>query len=179
MMLGKLPGMLLHPVGQAFHEFAEILEIAAGNADMFAAIAPMASYRVDVAGLENLVRVPVWAFHSSEDRPQSESDAIDRLSAIGGCCHFTEIAGADDNCWDAAFAEHNLLQWLLEQKRDSPCSLIDKTPWSERFISWLAAYWPQLVIGSLLVCGLLLWRRESRGRRQLPTVVADDSPSNT
>ena len=157
----------------------EAWEMAARNPDRFAAVAPIAALKIDRAGIEGLIKVPIWAFQSEGDRPEAQRAAIARLTNAGGCCRLTELPGSGHDAWTAAFREHGLLEWLLAQKRGAGCTLIDTTPWRERVVSWIGNYWPQLLTGTVLVCGVILWWRElgNRGSSELPSVFADDSKS--
>jgi predicted peptidase len=63
---------------------------------------------------------PVWAFHGARDAviPVSESRAMfAALKANGGRVRYTEYPNAAHDVWDAAYADSNLVHWLLQQRR--------------------------------------------------------------
>jgi predicted peptidase len=60
--------------------------------------------------------VPVWAFHGDSDRrvPVEESrNLTNALEKAGGNVRYTEYAGVGHNSWDRAYAEADLIAWLL------------------------------------------------------------------
>lgn len=64
--------------------------------------------------------VPVWAFHGDRDPrvPVSESRKLtEALEAAGGNVRYTEYPGVGHNAWDRAYAEEELIPWLLSQSR--------------------------------------------------------------
>ena len=63
---------------------------------------------------------PVWAFHGSADRsvPVTESQKIvEALRKLGGDVKYTEYEGVGHNSWDKAYAEPELMKWMLSQHR--------------------------------------------------------------
>ena len=62
--------------------------------------------------------VPVWAFHGDQDRsvPVTESRKLtEALETAGGNVRYTEYPGVAHNSWDRAYAEDELIPWLLSQ----------------------------------------------------------------
>jgi len=67
-----------------------------------------------------LPRVPVWMFHGGADDlvpPVHAHQMRDALRARGADLRYTEYAGGNHNAWDAAYAEPDLVPWLLAQHR--------------------------------------------------------------
>jgi predicted peptidase len=65
-------------------------------------------------------RIPAWLFHGAEDTsvPVTESRRIAAaLKQAGGSPRYTEYEGVGHNSWDRAFADPELPQWLLAQRR--------------------------------------------------------------
>jgi predicted peptidase len=65
-------------------------------------------------------RFPIWIFHGDADRtvPVDNSRKMaEALMAAGARVKYTEYPGVDHNSWAPAFADRELLPWLLEQKR--------------------------------------------------------------
>lgn len=82
--------------------------------------APENPYRETATGIG---KVPVWAFHGDMDRsvPVAESrNLTEALKASGGNVRYTEYPGVPHNSWDRAYAESELIPWLLSQKKGAP-----------------------------------------------------------
>jgi predicted peptidase len=78
-----------------------------------AARAPEDPYAETARGIG---KVPVWAFHGAEDPrvPVSESQKLTAaLKAAGAEVRYTEYQGVAHNSWDRAYAEEELIPWLL------------------------------------------------------------------
>ena len=59
---------------------------------------------------------PVWIFHGDQDDsvPVSESRKMAAaMKELGGEVHYTEYPGVGHNSWDTAYAEPELLTWML------------------------------------------------------------------
>ena len=79
--------------------------------------APADPYTETARGIGN---VPVWAFHGDQDRsvPVEESRKLtEALERAGGNVRYTEYPGVPHNSWDRAYAEEELIPWLLSQKK--------------------------------------------------------------
>lgn len=94
-------------------------QLAALYPQAFSAIAPMCgggmSWQVIV-----LEKMSVWAFHGDKDAivPIGNSyDMVDALSRVNANVRFTILHGITHNCWDFAYDETRVLQWLVEQNR--------------------------------------------------------------
>lgn len=64
-------------------------------------------------------KTPVWIFHGDSDTsvPVEESRKMaEALKAEGANYKYTEYPGVGHNSWDKAYAEPELVPWLLEQK---------------------------------------------------------------
>jgi predicted peptidase len=62
---------------------------------------------------------PVWAFHGAADPvvPVTESQKlVEALKKVGGNVRYTEYEGIGHNSWDKAYADQDLMVWLLSQK---------------------------------------------------------------
>jgi predicted peptidase len=70
---------------------------------------------------QRLAPLPQWVFHGDADDiiPVQTSRAMVRaLRAAGGAdVRYTEYAGVKHNSWDRAYAEPELMPWLLRQRR--------------------------------------------------------------
>jgi len=64
--------------------------------------------------------IPAWLFHGALDGtvPVTESrQIVAALKKVGASPRYTEYEGVGHNSWDRAFAEPELAQWLLAQRR--------------------------------------------------------------
>jgi predicted peptidase len=69
---------------------------------------------------QRLAPLPQWVFHGDADDiiPVQTSRAMVRaLRAAGADVRYTEYAGVKHNSWDRAYAEPELMPWLLRQRR--------------------------------------------------------------
>lgn len=70
----------------------------------------------DVA--KKIAKTPVWIFHGGDDHvvsPENSRKLSDALKAAGGNVRYTEYPGVGHNSWDKAYAEPDLMPWLLSQ----------------------------------------------------------------
>lgn len=87
---------------------------------IFAAGAPLASHGRSGSDIAKIAHIPIWTFHSRDDRRSSVKGArqtVALLTGAGGDVFLTEIDSSKHDCWTAAFNEYGLLDWLLAQKR--------------------------------------------------------------
>jgi predicted peptidase len=65
-------------------------------------------------------KTPVWIFHGGADPvvPPDESRRMNEaLKATGGDVKYTEYENVAHNSWDKAYAEPELMKWMLGQRR--------------------------------------------------------------
>jgi len=65
-------------------------------------------------------KTPVWVFHGATDAtvPVEESrQMVEALKAAGGHVRYNEYEGVGHNSWTKAYAEPELMTWMLAQKR--------------------------------------------------------------
>src|SRR5215831_7237466 len=63
-------------------------------------------------------KTPVWVFHGGDDPvvPVTESRRMNEaLKTLGGEVHYTEYPGIGHNSWEKAYAEPELLTWMLSK----------------------------------------------------------------
>lgn len=66
--------------------------------------------------------LPIWLFHGSADMtlPVTESRKMtEALQRLGADVKYTEYEGLPHNSWDRAYAEADLMPWLLAQRRQA------------------------------------------------------------
>lgn len=131
-------------------------QYALRHPDRFAAVAPLAGGQVggDYARLRG---VPVRAFHSTHDLGSSVIGArqnVAELQAAGGHGKLTEIDTVSHDCWTAAFTDHDLLDWLLAQRRGGPI-VMEMRPWYRRLNEVLGDWTMGQAIGQVVVSVLV------------------------
>ena len=92
----------------------------------FAAAVPVcggldrASMATHAQAARRLSKLPQWVFHGDADSviPVEESRAmVSALRAAGAPVRYTEYKDVRHNSWDRAYAEPELMPWLLRQRR--------------------------------------------------------------
>jgi predicted peptidase len=78
-----------------------------------------------VEAAKKVGKTPVWIFHGGDDPlvPVTESRRMhEAMKALGGEVHYTEYPGVDHNSWDKAYAEPELLPWMLAKSTSANSS---------------------------------------------------------
>lgn len=127
--------------------------------ELFAGLVPMASAGLDGPGIENLIGIPIWAFHSALDKPCPPDFVRRTIAAVrsrNGNAYLTEFNSSNHDCWTPAFEDCELLSWMLSQQRGTRMGRAPGAmPFSSR-IRWVvrrvAAYGPARLAGQ---CGLI------------------------
>ena len=66
------------------------------------------------------IDLPIWAFHGVLDETVPVEESIKMISAVnsaGGSCKLTLYEKVAHNCWDYAYKEPSLYEWLLSISR--------------------------------------------------------------
>lgn len=87
--------------------------------EKFAAAVPVCGGGDDMKGAR-LKNLPIWCFHGDKDTvvPVVRSrDMVRVIQSSGGSVKYTEYPGVGHNCWDRAYAEPALYEWLFAQRR--------------------------------------------------------------
>jgi predicted peptidase len=93
--------------------------LAAYQPRRFAALAPICGGGEPFT-TRLFVKTPVWVFHGAQDSvvPLQRSERmVEALEKAGGTVKFTVDPEAGHDSWTDAYANPQLYQWLLEQKR--------------------------------------------------------------
>jgi len=64
--------------------------------------------------------IPVWAFHGAKDDvvdPVLSRDMVAAIRKAGGLPGYTEYPHLNHGCWEAAFSDKLMMQWLFEQHK--------------------------------------------------------------
>jgi predicted peptidase len=101
--------------------------LTAKHPGKFAAVVPV-SGRSPLRGLaedpegeiaRRVGNIPVWVFHGDEDQivgVENSRRIVAALRRLGNNANFTEYAGVGHNSWDSAYAEPELVPWLLSHR---------------------------------------------------------------
>jgi predicted peptidase len=93
--------------------------LAAQKPDRFAAIVPICGTG-DPAMAEVLKDTPIWVFHGARDDAvpiKRSADMVAALNKAGGNVRFTIYPEAAHDAWTETYANPELYQWLLQQRR--------------------------------------------------------------
>jgi predicted peptidase len=93
--------------------------LATFTPDRFAAIAPICGGG-DPRQAKRIAKIPAWVFHGAKDTtvPLERSERmVKALKELGGNVRFTVYPNTGHNSWIEAYANPELFQWLLQQKR--------------------------------------------------------------
>jgi predicted peptidase len=69
-----------------------------------------------------IARLPIWTFHGAKDSVspvENTREMVGNLRALGSPVKYTEYPDLGHESWDRAYAEPELLTWLLAQRRAS------------------------------------------------------------
>ena len=92
--------------------------------DLFAAAIPICGGG-DIRRVRGLRRLPIWAFHGTDDKSVSVACSrrmVESLKLAGNRkVQYTEYEKAAHNVWDSTYANPEVIDWLLRQRRaDKP-----------------------------------------------------------
>lgn len=95
--------------------------------ERFSALVPVCGgLDVGTAGMNHakaarrIASIPQWVFHGDADdiiRVEHSRMMVAELQRAGADVRYTEYPGVSHNSWDRAYAEPELMPWLLGQKR--------------------------------------------------------------
>lgn len=90
--------------------------------EFFSAMAPVCG-----GGLSwrccNLKDMPLRAFHGEKDPLvplRNSEEMVSAVNAAGGHAELTVYPECAHNCWDKAYSQTDVLEWLLAQRRENP-----------------------------------------------------------
>lgn len=96
----------------------------------FAAGVPICGGGDEKTVTPEVAKVPVWAFHSSDDTAVKvirTRNMIAAMKAAGGRPHYFEYFGLGHFSWGQAYAEPELFPWLFSQRLGQPDTFALKT----------------------------------------------------
>ena len=96
-------------------------DIASAHPDKFAA-AVICCGGGDPAKVASKVKnLPIWVFHGEKDGAVNVEQSRKMVQAItdagGSTIKYTEYPGVDHNCWDNAYGDKEMTDWLFVQKK--------------------------------------------------------------
>ncbi len=160
-------------------------DLALQAPERFSAVAPMACGGCSKNDTSRLKDIPIWSFVSlyEENLPvESARQTVAQIVAAGGRAELTGVNSPIHDCWNAAFHDYSLLDWLLYQRRGEvsdypPGTITLKHRW-RRFSEGISAFlgnlelstwhpWQialQLGIPALLIISYLSAKRQRRRR---------------
>ncbi len=116
---GKVDTNRVYAMGSSMGSIG-IWELMAREKDMFTAAILMCGAGIP-SKAENLVNVDIWAFHGTADEtvPVAGTKNMERaISEAGGTkMKATYLEGVDHNCMTPAFAEGDIIGWLISQTK--------------------------------------------------------------
>ncbi len=87
--------------------------------DRFAAAVPICGGG-DETKAEKIAKLPLWAFHGSNDdvvKTHRSRDMIAAMKKAGGNPKYTEVPNVGHFAWGAAYSDPNLITWMFAQSR--------------------------------------------------------------
>ena len=100
-------------------------DLAARHPDWFAAVVPICGGG-QLQTAKQLVDVPIWAFHGTNDRVVAESESrmmIEAIRAAGGHPAYSALPGVRHNSWHIAYGPRGAMDWMFAQQNPTPPSL--------------------------------------------------------
>ena len=94
-------------------------QLAMSLPELFAAMIPICGGGMKW-NAKRLVSLPVWAVHGELDTAVAAEESIrlvDAVNQAGGSAKLTLLKGVGHNAWDYTFANQEMFDWLLQQKR--------------------------------------------------------------
>ncbi|MCA9054248.1 MAG: prolyl oligopeptidase family serine peptidase [Planctomycetaceae bacterium] len=94
-------------------------QLAANFPDRFAAIVPICGGGEKECA-KQIAHIPTWVFHGGNDGAvplRASAEMVKALEAAGGHPKFTIYPVADHDSWTETYANPELYEWLLQQKR--------------------------------------------------------------
>ena len=108
----------IYVTGQSMGGFGT-WSLAAHAPDCFAAIVPICGGG-DPTKAKEIAHIPVWVFHGGKDPTvplKMSQRMVDALKKCGGNVKFTIYPDAGHDAWTQTYANPQLYEWLLQQKR--------------------------------------------------------------
>lgn len=96
--------------------------IATKHPEMFAAVVPCCGGGDPEKMATALANLPIWVFHGSSDGAVNVEQSRKMVKAIKDAgssqIKYTEYEGVDHNCWDRAYGDKEMTDWLFAQTKE-------------------------------------------------------------
>jgi predicted peptidase len=99
---------------------AGTVHLVAAHPERFAGLVPICGPWTWYYANAAMARLPLWVFHGSADQVVSVADSrrlVARVRELGGAPRYTEYPGVGHDAWTPAYADPEVLDWLLAQRR--------------------------------------------------------------
>lgn len=111
--------------------FAAIVPICgSGDALGWSGIRSYTQLDIPKAKIEQLVGVPVWAFHGESDAVvaiEEQRQTLETFRALGGEAEFTTYPGVGHDSWTTTYNNKDVYDWLLShQKKQAAANMAEK-----------------------------------------------------
>jgi predicted peptidase len=86
----------------------------------FAALVPMGSSASCFNEAPNLVDMPIRSYHNNGDpfaMMWNDEIMVEKIRSLGGKAEMFKTNGPGHDCWEIAYGETDLFQWLMQQRR--------------------------------------------------------------
>lgn len=99
------------------------LRMVARYPHTYSSVAPTGAGGLPAGALtDGLLSIPIWAFHSRDDKYVLKDGivrTINKINSAGGNAHLTLVDGEGGHqmAWIVAFEEYGILKWLISQHR--------------------------------------------------------------
>lgn len=96
------------------------METVSRKPKWFAAAAPICGGADTTVCRRYAKRLPLWVFHGDADAvvPVALSrQLVAKLQSLDANVQYTEYQGVNHNSWDNAFADPNLIPWMMEKRK--------------------------------------------------------------
>jgi pimeloyl-ACP methyl ester carboxylesterase len=113
--------------------------VAVRRPELFSAIIPLASGSNETEMAENLVNIPIWAFHNQGDVGSPVKNVQVMVAAIkeaGGNAHLTVFPQQGHDAWTSPYRDYDILTWMFAQRRGARICWVppNTSPWKWRHI---------------------------------------------
>ena len=91
----------------------------------FAALVPMGSSDSCFSQAANLVDMPIRCYHNNGDifaAMWNDDVMVERIKSLGGKAEMFKTDGPGHDCWEIAYGQTDLFQWLQQQRRHTMAS---------------------------------------------------------
>lgn len=105
--------------------------IGARYSTYFSALVPMCANSAYTANSETLAKMPIWAFENAADPfviPFSTQASVGAVRSAGGNVKHTVYPFPGHDCWDVAYANGEIFEWLKQQRRGSAAMASSAAP---------------------------------------------------